>query len=218
MRNKYFSTYLSKALLIFLILLFVWSGVYAEELKDDISISTAGAGQAPSYGSYGYSDNVISGFLIRYGTGFSGITEANWLVSLGYDFGIAHNFAIGIEIMPSYFSVEDSSIPFKQTGIPFNAFINAKGGFHLGGLIPFLKFLKFFAGAGGGVGSLYTTFTYAGDKLQKITFDPAFHVLGGVELDFGVVSLIAEYQRIKVLAKNVDPDPWLNYLIIGLRF
>lgn len=167
---------------------------------------------------YDYQEDVIDGFFIKYGTGFSNITEASWLISVGHDFSISRNIAIGLEIMPSYFSVEDSSVPFSQTGIPFNAFINIKGGLHLGGLVPFLKFLKVFAGGGGGVGALFTSVTFDGDKLHKITFDPAFHVLGGIELDLGFVSLIGEYQKIKIMVGNQDPDPWLDYFLFGLRF
>lgn len=228
MRHKYSSNSLSKALLFFLCLTFGLSGVSAwaeTEVKpfqlfvpvDVFDLSASGLGQAPILYNVD-SEDIITGFFVKYGMGSGGITEANGLVSVGYDFDISHNFAVGLEIMPSYFSVKDDTIPIKQTSIPFNAFFNAKGGVHLGGLIPFLKIFKFFAGAGGGIGSVYTNVTYAGDKLQKITFDPAVHLLGGLELDLGSVGLIVEYQKIKVMAKNQNPDPWVNYLVFGLRF
>ena len=228
MRHIHPSNSLSRTFLILLCLIFGLSGVLAQaetEAKpfqlsvpaDVFDLSASALGQSPIFYNAD-SEDIIAGFFVRYGTGYSGITESNGLVSVGYDFGIYHNFAVGLEIMPSYFNVKDDTVPIKQTSIPFNVFFNAKGGVHLGGLIPFLKIIKFFAGAGGGIGSVYTNVTYAGDKLQKITIDPAVHLLGGLELDLGSVGLIVEYQKIKVLAKNQNPDPWVNYIVFGLRF
>lgn len=187
------------------------------EFADLIDLSLKGLGQTPTYGLNRRPERVISGLLLRYGTGSSNGVKANWLVSLGGDFGIARNIAIGFEIMPSIFSVEEESASFKHTGIPFNAFINLKGGLHLGGLIPFLKFFKIFAGAGGGVGGQYSFISYFGEQVQKITFEPAVHLLGGIELDFGVIGLVAEYQKINIMVRNQNPDPWMNYFIFGLR-
>jgi hypothetical protein len=187
------------------------------EFADLIDLSFSGLGQAPTHRLNRRPEKVISGLLIRYGTGSSNDINANWLVSLGGDFGIVRNVAIGFEIMPSIFRVEEESASFKHTGIPFNAFINLKGGLHFGGLIPFLKFLKIFAGAGGGVGGQYSFISYFGDNVQKIIFDPAVHLLGGIELDFGVIGLVAEFQKIKIMASHQNPDPWVNYFIFGLR-
>ena len=136
---------------------------------------------------------------------------------MGGDFGIARNVAIGFEIMPSIFSVEDQSVPFKQTGIPFNAFVNLKGGVHLGGLFPFLDFIKVFAGGGGGVGGLLTFITYNWETVEKIAFEPAVHLLYGIELDFGAIGVVAEFQKINIMVRHQNPDPWVNYFIIGLR-
>ena len=228
MRYGYFTKFTCGSLFFLLCFSFASSGVSAlaesetksfrlPELADLFDLSATGQDQAPMYRFNRRPEKVISGLLIRYGTGSSNDVKAYGLVSLGGDFGIVRNFAIGFEIMPSFFSVEDQSVPFKQTGIPFNAFVNFKGGLHLGGLIPFLKFLKIFAGAGGGVGGQYTFITYNGGKVQKITFEPAVHLLGGIELDFGVIGLVAEFQKINIMVRQQNPDPWMNYFIFGLR-
>lgn len=229
MRYRQMATFMRGSLFFLLCLSFVSSGLFGQaeneiqslrlaELTDYFALSTTGQGQTPMYRIDQRPKKVISGFFIGYGTGSSNDVSAKWLVRLGGDFGIVHNFAIGLEIMPSFFSVEQESVPFKQIGIPFNAFVNLKGGLHLGGLVHFLKFLKFFAGAGGGVGGMLTYITYNEETVGKIAFEPAIHLLGGIELDFGVIGLVAEYQKIKIMVTNQNPDPWVNYFIFGLRF
>lgn len=228
MRYKYFTKVMCGSLFFLLCMSFGSSGVFAQtesetksyrlsEFADLLDLSATGQGQAPMYRLNRRPERVLSGLLLGYGTGSSNDVSANWLVRLGGDFGIARNFAVGLEIMPSIFSVEEESVPFKQTGIPFNAFINLKGGVHLGGLFPFLKFLKVFAGAGGGAGGLLTFITYNGETVQKIAFEPAVHLMGGIELDFGVIGLVVEYQKINIMVRHQNPDPWVNYFIIGLR-
>jgi hypothetical protein len=189
-----------------------------EDVFKDYVFDFSGAQQPKIYstGPYKYTEDVISGFFIKYGMGSA--PSNMWLAGIGYDFGIGRNFALGIEVMPSYSNVSNDSIQFKQATIPFHAFLNVKGGFHFGGLIPFLRFFKIFAGAGGGVGGSYIHTTFEGHSFQKFFFDPAVHLMGGVELDLGFVSLIGEYQKIKVWAKDQDPDLWVDYIVFGLRF
>jgi len=205
-----------------------WGGVFAQtdnqtkpslsaDFTDLFDLAVTGQGQTPMYRIDRRPERVISGFIIGYGTGSKDNVRANWLVRLGGDFGVARNFSVGFEIMPSVFSVEEESIPFQQVGIPFNAFVNLKGGVHLGGLIPFLDFLKVFAGAGGGVGGMLTFITYNEETVEKLAFEAAVHVLYGIELDFGAVGIVAEFQKINIMVRNQNPDPWVNYFIIGLR-
>jgi hypothetical protein len=138
-----------------------------------------------------------------------------WLASVGYDFGIRRNFAVGFEIMPSYHSYPDIGLKV----IPVLAFANFKAGFSAGDLIKFLRFMNLFAGAGAGAEASFTTISFDdGETVSKFKTHFALHVLFGTEIDLKFVRLLGEYQLVQVSDPNVNPSYWRHYVMFGFRF
>jgi hypothetical protein len=144
---------------------------------------------------------VISGSFIKAGW------NDRWLASFGYDFGLARNFGLGIELQPYFNNDAETDI----TVIQMNVFINAKTGLKLG-------FLKLFGGGGIGPAFSLTSTEIERESSSEFRTLLAYHFLTGIELDFNTVGLTFEFQMIQVSDPNIDPDRWQSFFLFGLRF
>ncbi len=159
---------------------------------------------------------LLNGFFLKFGVVDKG--WGNWIGSLGYNFRLHKNISLGLEIMPSYATLEDDSVELKQNTIHAFTLVNLRGGASLYFIDPDMDFFKIYAGMGGGMALSYTNSTFEGSSLTLFKYNPALQILGGIELDTGKVSLIFEYQMLRELDKNMDPNAWIGYLIFGIRF
>ncbi len=146
--------------------------------------------------------NFFSGTFLKFGFG-----ERRWIVSLGNDFGIKRNFALGFELQPYYKDYSEENL----TVLEMNIFANAKVGYRY-------SFLSLFGGGGIGPNLYYTNAEIEGESESHLDTRLAYHLLAGVAFNIRSVALIFEYQAIKISDPLVDPDPWTHFFIFGLRF
>lgn len=157
----------------------------------------------------------MTGFFLKFGVIDKG--WGDWLGSVGYDLRVYKNFTLGLEVMPSYYAVEDEINQLKLTSIPVNVFLNIKAGTGLGRIKPEMDFIKLFGGLGGGIYADRSESTFEQVNSNLFTTYGALHLLGGFELQAGKVDLIFEYQLIRILDPVSSKDPWIGYLIFGIR-
>jgi len=159
---------------------------------------------------------LLNGFFLKFGVIDKG--WSNWIGSLGFNFRLHNNISLGLEVMPSYTTLEDDSAELKQNTIHAFTLVNLRGGTSLYFIDPDMDFLKIYAGMGGGMALSHTNSSLEGSSSTLFKYNPALQILGGFELDTGKISLIFEYQMLRELDKNVDPNAWIGYLIFGIRF
>lgn len=164
--------------------------------------------------------SLFSGSMIKFGFQFSPQTSSfsdRWLAVWGSDFGIHRNFTIGYEIQPYYrhTSFDDDN---AQSILGSNLFVNVKGGVNLGDRWDSLTGLKVFGGIGAGATLDFNFVKTAGESSSQLDVYFAWHLLGGVEIDFSSLSVIFEYQIIKNSHPRITPDPWRHFLMFGVRF
>jgi hypothetical protein len=157
---------------------------------------------------------ILNGFFLKFGVIDKGWSD--WIGSLGYDFRLHKNISLGLEVMPSYITVNDDELELKT--IHAFTLVNLRAGTSLYFIDPDMDFFKIYAGVGGGMALSYTDSTIEGSSSTLFKYNPALQILGGIELDTGKVSLIFEYQMLRELDKNMDPNAWIGYLIFGIRF
>ncbi|MCJ7581601.1 MAG: hypothetical protein MUP98_13825 [Candidatus Aminicenantes bacterium] len=192
--------YLRTTILLVIILLFSFYPLYARQsLPPDNQSSIK-------------KENLLSGLSLKFGwlqSVYLDRINDKWLASVALNFGLGRNFAWGFEIQPSYQSEKFTDISMKI--IPIMGFLNLKGG---------MKFLfpTFFAGAGVGAMANYTSIKYDGETYSDFSVIPAYHFLAGFELDLKSFALLIEYQMIKVIDPDIDPDSYTHYLLLGIRF
>ena len=91
-------------------------------------------------------------------------------------------------------------------------FVNAKFGF------TFSK-LTVFAGGGPGVSFVYFTDNLFGITDSQLDTKIIYHLLGGIQINLGALALIAELNMINFMnTGDSQEDPWLGYLMFGIRF
>jgi hypothetical protein len=157
---------------------------------------------------------ILSGFFLKLGV--MNKEGGGWIGSLGYDFRLHKNITLGLEVMPSYTSFKDATVELDMKTVSAFTLANIKAGTSLN----FIKmdFFKVYAGLGGGMALNFTRTTFEGYSSTLFKYNPALQILGGFEFDIGKVSLIFEYQKLRDLNPDVDPDEWVGYLIFGIRF
>jgi len=164
---------------------------------------------------------IPSGFFLKFGVIDKGYGD--WIGSLGYDLRIMKNLSVGLEVMPAYYSFTDvefqvdfETFLMDQSTMLVRSFLNVKGGTDLRMIRPQLDFAHIYGGIGGGLEADYTKNTIE-QTTSKFSLNPALHIFGGIELRAKFVNLIFEYQLIRVLDPDLDPDNWIGYLIFGIR-
>ncbi len=158
---------------------------------------------------------ILNGLFLKFGVMDKG--TGDWIGSLGYSFRLHRNISISLEVMPSYISLKNDSIDLEQKTIHVFTLANVRAGTSLYFIDPGMDFFKFYAGFGGGMALSFTDTSLEGSSSTLFKSKPALQILGGIELDAGKVSLLFEYQMLRVLDKNVDPGSWAGYLIFGIR-
>lgn len=176
--------------------------------------------EVPSY--YPEPGRVPSGFFLKFGVIDKGYGD--WIGSLGYDLRIMKNLSVGVEVMPTSYSFSDvefqvdfETFLMDQFTMLIRSFLNVKGGTSLDVIKPQMDFINIYGGLGGGLEADYTKNTIEQNTSSRLTFNPALHIFVGIELQAKFVNLIFEYQLIRVLDPDVDPDNWIGYLIFGIR-
>lgn len=173
--------------------------------------------QQPAAYPFSPSPNLFSGFVTKFGWMYkpdAGGIGDTWVVGFNYDIGLHRNFALGIELLPSYRSYSD----LEMHVIPILGFINLKAGLNLGDFIKPLGFIWPYAGAGGGLEAAYTIVSLDDETFTDFSTSGAYHIFIGIQLKFGTLKLIGEYQWIRVSDPNIDPNYWQHFLLFGFRF
>lgn len=173
--------------------------------------------QQPAAYPFPSSPHLFSGFVTKFGWMYkpdAGGIGDTWVVGFNYDIGLHRNFAMGIELLPSYHSYSDLDMHV----IPVLGFINLKAGLNLGDLTKLLGFISPYAGAGGGLEAAYTVVSLDGETFTDFSTRGAYHLFIGLQLKFGTLRLIGEYQWIRVSDPNIDPNYWRHFLLVGFRF
>lgn len=144
---------------------------------------------------------VLSGTSLKYGFG------DHWLASIGHDFGLHRNLALGFELQPYYNNYPELDLSIVE----MNVFVNAKAGF---------RFSIFSLYGGGGIGPnlSYATTEIEGESFSQYESKLAYHVLAGTALNLNSIAIIFEYQMIMISDPVVDPDSWAYFFLIGLKF
>lgn len=161
-------------------------------------------------------EKLFSGFMIKFGWMRSpdpGGFDKSWIGGLNFDIGLSHSLALGIELMPSYRNYSDIDLHI----IPIMGFINLKTGFNLGGLVKPLGFMNPYTGVGAGVDASYTLVEFEGESYSNFSTKFAYHIFLGLQLNFGGLKIIGEYQLVQAPDANVNPNFWRHYLLFGLR-
>lgn len=157
--------------------------------------------------------NPLSGISFKYGWTVSPefkLFSEFWLASVAADFALAKILTLGIEVQPHFDTFSEAD--YKATTIQAMTFVNAKFGF------TFSK-LTVFAGGGPGVNFVYFTDNLFGITDSQFNTKTIYHLLGGIQINLGSLALIAELNMINFMnTGDSQEDPWLGYLMFGIRF
>ncbi|MCK5056995.1 MAG: hypothetical protein KAT34_10090 [Candidatus Aminicenantes bacterium] len=163
-------------------------------------------------------EKLFSGFSLKLGAN-------KWIGSIGFDLGLKPWLALGLEFQPYFRSFKSETDPvFKTSEITGNIFLNLKAGYPVGKLIKsntlrFLKPLKLYGGIGAGTKISNFTVTMSGDSINDFNLRFAWHMIFGAEYPLSKISIILEYQPVKVINKDLEPSTVKsNYWMIGIRF
>jgi len=146
--------------------------------------------------------NFFAGTFLKFGFG-----EGRWIASIGNDFGIKSNFALGFELQPFYKDYSEQNL----TVLEMNIFANAKVGYRY-------SFFSLFGGGGIGPNLYYANAEVEGESETRLDTRFAYHFLAGAALSVHAVALIFEFQAILLSDPLVDPDPWTYFFLFGIRF
>jgi hypothetical protein len=167
-------------------------------------------------------EKLFSGLALKFGLMTSpkgGDFGDKWMLGVAFDKGLNRYLALGLELQPYLRSYSDIGLPDASLSlIGAHAFLNVRAGANVGQFVPFLKFWKPYFGLGaGGVFELrkikYQTMS---DSVFKSYF--AWHWMLGSEFVLKKIAFLFEYQAIKVSVPNVDPDFFIHFLLLGVRF
>ncbi len=109
-----------------------------------------------------------------------------WLIGLCWDFGINRNLAFGMEIQPALRSVKELGL----TSFPVLGWLHLKVGEDLGQLVPALKPVKLYAGAGAGGGMTLSMIALDGPTETNFAAHFAYKLMGGAIINLGGLSLV----------------------------
>jgi len=151
---------------------------------------------------------LLSGFSIKAGWQPGLPFTETWVGGVGFDFGLSPNIALGLDILPSFFS--DSEI--QLTVVPVLGLAAVKVG------LKILRSVTLFVGAGGGFEASFISGTYSNKTYTHFEAKPALQGLFGVEAALGGTGLFLEGKYLQVIDANVTPNSWQLLLLGGIRF
>jgi opacity protein-like surface antigen len=162
--------------------------------------------------------NLLKGFSVKFGWMASPSGQSlgdTWIAGLGYDFALGQNFALGLEVQPSYRSYSDTS--FEMKVIPVLAWAQLKAGVNLGRILKFLSFADGYAGIGLGGQAAFFSATVDGQSYSQTNFNFGLKVVLGTAIQLGAIKLLLEYQFVRISDPAVDPVVWRGFVMAGIR-
>ena len=97
------------------------------------------------------------------------------------------------------------------------SFLNLKSGTSLSRLKPELDFVTLFGGVGGGLTAIRSQAKIEGSSSNVTRTQGSLHLIAGIELDANKIGLIFEYQLIRVMNPSSSDNPFVGWVIFGIR-